>query len=98
MLVELAGLCRAISCPTCCVRATRRSTFVRPREQLGRAIATPCHGPEVLVSSGRATAHVVARVAADLLKVDAPLVRDGKLDDPAGEQAAALLVAPGRIV
>jgi protease I len=61
-------------------------TFVRRMEQLGRPIATLCHGPEVLVSAGLASGRRLTSwpgIATDLRNagaewVDAPLVRDGR--------------------
>ena len=60
--------------------------FVRRMEELGRPIATLCHGPEVLISSGLASGRRLTSwpgIAADLRNagaewVDAPLVRDGR--------------------
>ncbi len=67
-------------------QSERAKEFVRGMERLGRPIATLCHGPWVLVSSGLASGHHLTSwpgIADDLRNAgarwsNAPVVRDGR--------------------
>jgi protease I len=67
-------------------QSERALAFVRRMDQLRRPIATLCHGPEVLISSGLVSGRRITSwpgIAADLRNagaewVNAPVIRDGR--------------------